>query len=106
MTRTLFDAFKFTCLESGENVSVGKRLFVEHLVNIFPNVQKERVNERGDNGRSIVTYYKSILLKSKLQTEQTEYPFDFINIKDFVKQSFVLTKKTEKNHTTQTQVLK
>jgi hypothetical protein len=91
----LYNAFKFECLESGHEQNIGKRLFVEHLVSVFPNVHKERVNERKSESRSIVTYYKGLVFKPLHNLNQRDNQSDFKDIKQFINAPFVLTKETE-----------
>ena len=53
---SLYEAFQFELLESGCNVQIGKRLFVEYLLKLFPNAKKARLNI--NNNETTLTVYK------------------------------------------------
>lgn len=88
----LYEAFQFELLESGFNVKIGKRLFVEYLLELFPNARKERLNI--NNNESTLTVYKGIVVKP-LGTLLTAECLDFGEIKQFLTADFVVIKESE-----------
>ena len=88
----LYEAFQFRMLESGFNVKIGKRLFVEYLLELFPNAEKERLNI--NNNESILTVCKEIVVKP-LGTLITVECLDLGEIKQFLTEDFVAIKESE-----------
>lgn len=86
----LYEAFKFEMLESTYYINIGKRIFVEHLMEIYPNISKQRINQKG----VLRTLYKGITLK-QLSTQKPSECSQLSEIKQFLTPDFLVKDENE-----------